>query len=204
MQDLPASSPLAKKMLEKLNLKELIEVPRQPQGPAGVCYWLVQAYIEQQGGSMALGWLVNVVPGVYVNAMHHAVWRMPDGRLVDVTASEYGPPAPGTTTFAPDDSISVDLRFPVLVESQHVVLVEDPVVEEALAQYRVNNRIHREADAAMRDSGLYTWAPGSNYAGPPLPDALRQKFEALSPSYERMHELRALIRSRYFPLMAPR
>ena len=59
----------------------------------------VAAMVRRRGGSMLTGWSLRELPTVYVEGAFHAVWRGPDGSLVDVT-----PRADGRTRilFVPD------------------------------------------------------------------------------------------------------
>ena len=59
----------------------------------------VAAMVRRRGGSMLSGWTLRELPTVFVEASIHAMWRCPDGSLVDVT-----PRADGQTRilFVPD------------------------------------------------------------------------------------------------------
>ena len=41
--------------------------------------------VRQKGGSIAFGWAIWHLPGLYFEAEHHAVWRNTFGKLVDVS-----------------------------------------------------------------------------------------------------------------------
>jgi len=49
------------------------------------CFFNVRRYVEGFGGAFAYGWSVRMWERVYMEAEHHAVWRRPDGALLDVT-----------------------------------------------------------------------------------------------------------------------
>lgn len=49
------------------------------------CFLNVRRCVEQAGGQEVVGWLVMLWPRVLAEAVHHAVWRAPEGALVDVT-----------------------------------------------------------------------------------------------------------------------
>jgi len=41
--------------------------------------------VEQRGGQAVFGWSLWDLPGIWLYAEHHCVWRMPNGELVCVT-----------------------------------------------------------------------------------------------------------------------
>jgi hypothetical protein len=45
----------------------------------------VALVIRRNGGSVQHGWRMREQPSAYVEAAFHAVWRRPDGLLIDVT-----------------------------------------------------------------------------------------------------------------------
>ena len=49
------------------------------------CFENVPAIVERRGGSMQPGWKMREEAALFVQGDFHAVWRRPDGRLVDVT-----------------------------------------------------------------------------------------------------------------------
>lgn len=77
-----------------------IEVVCAPEAQAGSCYWAVDAIVTQRGGAAVTGWLFQHFGNRLGRLLHHAVWRRPDGALVDVTSSEGA--ASSTVQFSPD------------------------------------------------------------------------------------------------------
>jgi len=67
------------------------------------CFPTVDAYVAKHGGTRLLGWSLWEFPGLFVDAEFHAVWKSPEGALVDVTkrnraiGSVLFLPAPGLT-----------------------------------------------------------------------------------------------------------
>jgi hypothetical protein len=49
------------------------------------CFNNVRRQIEREGGGIQLGWAIWMIPQVMIEAEHHAVWRSPTGKLVDVS-----------------------------------------------------------------------------------------------------------------------
>jgi len=67
-----------------------------PIGQFQMCFLNVQQCVERNGGEMVLGWQVDKNSGAAqlskncfakINLEAHAVWRTPDGRLVEVTSN---------------------------------------------------------------------------------------------------------------------
>ena len=56
----------------------------------GRCFDNVAGMVRRSGGTMLTGWSLREVPTVFVEGTFHAVWRGPDGRVVDVTPHEDG------------------------------------------------------------------------------------------------------------------
>jgi hypothetical protein len=104
-----ASSPITKgiqKLARQIDSKsETKQVPVQPGEDCspGSCFDNVRAVVRRRGGSTQLGWCMREQTGVYVEGEFHAVWRSPEGFLIDVT-----PRADGLTTilFLPDTNAS--------------------------------------------------------------------------------------------------
>lgn len=78
------------------------------------CYSNCQGKVETSGGAMQCGWVFQHAGGDWIVAVAHAVWRSPDGVLIDITPTvptEYLPSmAPailrdtaGRWVFLPDD-----------------------------------------------------------------------------------------------------
>lgn len=62
-------------------------VPVEPaaHGKVAYCFDNSVAQAEAEGGEAAYGWAIWRWPGRWFEAEHHAVWRRPDGSLLDVT-----------------------------------------------------------------------------------------------------------------------
>lgn len=76
-------------------------VPVEPGGECvpGRCFENVRAVVKRRGGSTQHGWRMREQPAAYVEGEFYAVWRQPEGALIDVT-----PRNDGLTTilFLPD------------------------------------------------------------------------------------------------------
>ena len=78
---------------------EFVAVEAGEECQPGRSFDNVAALVRRRGGAMLTGWSLRELPTVYVEGTFHAVWRGPDGSLVDVT-----PRADGQTRilFVPD------------------------------------------------------------------------------------------------------
>lgn len=118
--------------------------------PPGNCYWNVERLVTQFGGSTCFGWLITTWPGVYVEAMHHAVWRMPDERLVDVSES-YPLCRTYKSLFVIDNEHAIDFDRLPHITSVHQNLSDLKIVDDHITLYRQLNELERKAaDLAHR------------------------------------------------------
>src|SRR5215213_3030606 len=87
---------------DHLHLGKMQRIRCDPIGPAGQCYWNVSKKIGAHGGSQTLGWLVAWWPNLFVQAIHHGVWKSPSAEFLDVT--EFPGRIVYATIFIPDGS----------------------------------------------------------------------------------------------------
>lgn len=78
--------------------------------PIGLCYWNVDAMIRRHGGSVVHGWDVSIWRKSHISAMHHAIWKNPEGELFDVTETYPTTQTKTHSTFVSDDRIQIDLQ----------------------------------------------------------------------------------------------
>lgn len=71
------------------------------------CFNNVAERVRRIGGDLVYGWAIWEWPGVFIEAEHHAVWRSPDGVLIDITPHEY--PTHGVL-FLPDPLATYDFK----------------------------------------------------------------------------------------------
>ncbi len=94
---------------------EIVDVPvAKAVGPSGMCYQNARQQVLKYGGTVELGWQLLIWPGRFVKALHHAVWKNPEGNLIDVTAPAFSGVTSRTTTFIPiGPEIAPDTLDPV-------------------------------------------------------------------------------------------
>ncbi len=82
-----------------------VPVKPVPWGKLAYCFDTSVETARQRGGSAAYGWAIWRWPGRWFEAEHHAVWRKPDGSLLDVTPQTG---EPERILFLPDDDAVYD------------------------------------------------------------------------------------------------
>lgn len=99
----------------------------RPDGDAiaSECFDNVARKVARAGGSVASGWAIWSIPGVYHEAEHHGVWRRRTGELVDVSPQ---PGLPKRILFLPDPNAIYD---PLVHRNNVLVAASDsPVAAE--------------------------------------------------------------------------
>lgn len=87
-----------------------------PDAKTDDCFPTVGEYVRINGGSRILGWSIWELPGVYIEAEFHAVWKSDSGQLLDITPKKE---ATRRILFLQDDSTPYEghqvnsLRVPI-------------------------------------------------------------------------------------------
>lgn len=107
------------------------------------CFWNVADHAKEHGGEIVFGWSIHEWPHLFWEAQHHAVWRAPDGELIDITP----PAAPGgtATLFVEDPSSAFDLDsgFGDPEDDQRVPLVPSSALRSYTdIGFHIRNRRH--------------------------------------------------------------
>jgi hypothetical protein len=72
----------------------------------GQCYSNCRSVVENEGGRVRCGFILLLCQGLFIEALHHAVWERPDGALEDITTPPYeGMDACSGCWFYPDDTV---------------------------------------------------------------------------------------------------
>ncbi|WP_157956920.1 zinc chelation protein SecC [Salinicola aestuarinus] len=76
-------------------------VKHQPlvDAEAAECFRVVEAHVAANGGEAVIGWAIWEWRKVMIEAEFHAVWRDPNGKLLDLTPQGFKPPR---ILFVPD------------------------------------------------------------------------------------------------------
>jgi hypothetical protein len=87
-----------------------VPVVSSPNARQRKCFYNVGDACAAVGGDVVFGWAIWIWPSVNIEVIHHAVWRRPDGEVVDVTPPELAVPA---ITFLEDATAAFDLGDPL-------------------------------------------------------------------------------------------
>ncbi|MGE4304593.1 MAG: hypothetical protein AB7E24_11250 [Novosphingobium sp.] len=109
---------------------------RSSDAQMSACFDNVTRKITRAGGTIAYGWAVWHIPGLYFEAEHHGVWCNRNGKLIDVS------PQLGDVSkvlFLPDPTAVYD---PSQFRSNVIAPVNDtPIATEFVAMAKARNAI---------------------------------------------------------------
>jgi hypothetical protein len=113
-----------------------IDITPLPDCVRMFCYGNVDCCIEREGGCREEGWIVyEGWGGRYLKLIHHCLWRLPDGRLIDVTPSDER-----RNLFLPDSVRNHGDGVP----ARYIALDSTPEVAEIIAFCEDMDRQHKE------------------------------------------------------------
>ena len=137
---------------------EYIDVCPAPWAALNECFNNVHRMVKQYGGSMISGWAVWQRGNMLLDAEAHAIWRAPDGKLIDITPHIYNEKR---ILFLFDSSVCYQ---GVTIPSHRQALTDSPLVAEFI-------RLYSERDHIMQTSTL-----GNVYV---MPADLHSRINAL-------------------------
>lgn len=105
-----------------------------PRAATSFCFENVERRVREKGGSVAYGWAIWHMPGLYFEAEHHAVWRNKFGNLIDVSPQMGGRKR---LLFLPDDAAVYD---PFAIRQN--IMAPDGDTERARLMTELGNRRH--------------------------------------------------------------
>ncbi|MGB5085378.1 MAG: hypothetical protein WBO09_12365 [Methylocystis silviterrae] len=188
----------ANDVLALIGSTAFIQVARYSNWRAGRCYQNVMQCVRLEGGQIVPEWMIELVDGVYIQAMHHALWRKPSGIIIDITAPQTRHDAGrGVTTFIEDHSIIVDYDNPIPIQNRHIQLVEDGDVAGALNAYRQHDAARRALMQMIENDRRYT-RTRDGFSGPPHSVTYPELSAEIDRSYKDLHGFNQKILDRYF------
>lgn len=137
---------------------EYIDVCPAPWAALNECFNNVYRMVKQYGGSMISGWAVWQRGNMLLDAEAHAIWRAPDGKLIDITPHSYNEKR---ILFLFDSSVCYQ---GITIPSHRQALTDSPLVAEFI-------RLYSERDHIMQTSTL-----GNVYV---IPADLHSRINAL-------------------------
>jgi len=137
-RDIPEIRALCERLVPG-EIPDIVPMEAAPWAEPDECLANVAGMVERFGGETVVGWrLLESLPDLMIETEFHAVWRKPDGSLLDVSI-----PVPGfkETVFLPDPKLEYEGRQ---IPNQRVPLKEDTLIEELIeafdAHFEVMNR----------------------------------------------------------------
>lgn len=120
----------------------IVPVKVEAYATAANCFLNVIEKVNRDGGSIIYGWSV-LLAQFLVEAERHAVWKSPQGQLIDVTPSTSGMP---TTLFIPEDLVYTGQYFDnVRVNATTNKVVDDWIIVASLRS-KILNTATRNGD----------------------------------------------------------
>lgn len=147
-------NPEVLELARTINSKPILTVPFYDElKPIGNCYWNVELMVKKIGGSIQYGWIFNIWENILVEAMHHAVWRTPEGILYDVTQN-YPMFSNTHTIFLPDDENKPNtLDIVPAYQNHYKLLTADLSAKNFVAAHRNKIELVQQYQSALYDSG---------------------------------------------------
>lgn len=110
-----------------------VDVVNDRHGTFGFCWRGVDRKVSCSGGSRVCGWTIWEMPDTYLTAEFHAVWRAPEGNLLDITPK---PDGERRIVFAPHPGYGGDFDF-YRRPNNRLYPAYDPGNREAAASDRI-------------------------------------------------------------------
>jgi hypothetical protein len=107
----------------------------------------VRKHVDRDGGNVQHGWMIWEWPGISVEGVFHAVWRKPEGRLLDVSKKDDGESA---ILFAPESNRVFSGQR---VYTIRMAIGHDPKIKEWIS---INDRFDRIMNQEMRNTPFGT------------------------------------------------
>jgi hypothetical protein len=162
-------------LLERMLGLRMVSISQQNFLPRGLCYWNVDAVMRRHGGSMVMGWQCLWWPERLMVAMHHAVWRKPNGQLLDVTYKDSGDISLDTS-FCEDTSLPVDLLWPVFIPNKYINLLNDKHIGNTIIALTEQVEATAEVAAYVRiNGGVYLPGTGLSLPSGELPKYIKNR-----------------------------
>ena len=121
---------------------EFVRVASRSDSEMNDCFMDVRNQVEEFGGDVQHGWTIWTWPGIFAEGEFHAVWRSPQGELIDVSHKKHGEPA---IMFAPDHHrVFRERRVPNI----RMAISNDPRVKQL---FSLHDRYQRIVSELMKD-----------------------------------------------------
>ncbi|SKA35075.1 hypothetical protein [Consotaella salsifontis] len=128
-------------------------IESEPSHPFGKCYSNVQSVVARKGGSPVTGWQILLWPSILIQAVHHCVWRRPDGSLLDISGKYPGDRKP-YSIFVEEPERDLDFSGPIYIPPKAFLLTQAPQASRMVA---AADRLHSHRYRIflkLRDAGV--------------------------------------------------
>ena len=121
---------------------EFVRVAARSDSEMDDCFMDVQKQVDEFGGEIQHGWTIWIWPGIFAEGEFHAVWRSPQGELVDVSRKKHRESA---IMFAADHHrIFRERRVP----NVRMAISNDPMVKQL---FSLHDRYQKIVGDLMKD-----------------------------------------------------
>lgn len=125
---LSPDEPRGRRILKRISSPHApIKINRTKSMASGSCYANVRRTVAEHGGKPLCGYMLLIWPGMFAEAMHHAVWQRDSGAIEDITTPPYrGMERYDYLWFVPDgsvmdiDDVSKSSLFDVISRDKYV------------------------------------------------------------------------------------
>lgn len=116
------------------------------------CFPNVSSVVKTLGGESVNGWVIWQWANIMIEAEAHAIWKAPDGKLVDVTPHINNE---DSILFLPDDTV---YYTGTPIPNKRIALTSSPLVAELISLYDQRDQIAAtsQGDTYSIPIGLYT------------------------------------------------
>jgi hypothetical protein len=120
-----------------------LQVKTRADARSAECFEATANHVAELGGSSVVGWQVWEWPGILIEGEFHAVWKSPDGELLDVSRKDEGEQR---ILFIPDPRI---VYHGEAIDSIRIPIGKDPKIKQLISTkerfYRLFKEVHGNA-----------------------------------------------------------
>ncbi len=120
-----------------------VQVQTRTDARSAECFEATATHVAEFGGSSVVGWQVWELPGILIEGEFHAVWKNPDGVLIDVSRKDDGE---NQILFIPDPRITYTGEK---IDSIRLPIGKNPKIKQLISMkeqfYRLFKQVHGNA-----------------------------------------------------------
>lgn len=171
---------------------DILSAPRIKNMMRGHSYANVLDTVAERGGSIQLAWLLREWPGRFVEGLHYALWRDPDGNLFDVTDTAHESMTNGvstvvldTTTPNPTDQIGLNIPSKFIKKDDRLTTKRyiSALDDFTKARDALSKACRKMGLRAVRKSDGSVVVPPPQ---PPIPDDLARLYDLIGRAHKKL------------------